>query len=100
MSLRNVTSSILEGGPEHAQLEEDLRGMRCARLLERPWRLKQEAIVPELIATERPNVFDGTIWDGPQLWTSELWKDVYNFPEGGKGLAHRTDVFIIGRFIH
>ena len=63
VSLRNVTPSIPEGGPERAQLEEDLRKMRCAGLLERPWGLKHEAIVRELIATKRPNVFDKTIRD-------------------------------------
>ena len=98
MSLRNVTPSISEGGLERAQLEEDLRKMWCARLLERPWGLKHKAITRELISTERPNVSNGIIWDRPQMWTSELWRDVYNFPEGGEGLAHRMDVFIEGRF--
>ena len=30
LSLRNMTPSILEGGQECAQLEEDLKKMRCA----------------------------------------------------------------------
>ena len=69
-------------------------------LLERPWRLKQEEIVRELLAIECPNVFDGTIRDRPQLWTSDLWRDVYHFPEGGAGLANRMDSYIEGRFVH
>ena len=48
VSLRIVMPSIPEGGVEHAQLEEDLRGMRYTGLLERPWGLKQEEIVREL----------------------------------------------------
>ena len=65
MSLRNVTPNILEGGPERAQLEEDLKKMRCTRLLERLWGLKHEEIVRELLTPKRPNVFDGTIRDWP-----------------------------------
>ena len=61
---------------------------------------KQEEIVCKLLATESPNVFDGTIQDRPQLWTSELWRDVYNFSEGGAGLANRMDSYIEGRFTH
>ena len=67
VSLKVVTPSIQEGGPELAQLKEDLRRMRCIELLERQWGLKHKAIVRELIATERPNVFDGAIWDRPQM---------------------------------
>ena len=54
----------------------------------------------ELLATERPNIFDGTIRDRPQLWTANLWRDVYHFPEGGARLPNRMDGYIEGRFIH
>ena len=95
-----MTPNILEGGLERAQLEEDLRRMRCVGLLEQLWGLKQEEIVRELVAMECPNIFDGTIRDRPQLWTADLWRDVYNFPEGGAGLANRMDGYIKGQFIH
>ena len=98
MSLRNVIPSIPEGGPKRTQLEEDLRRMRYAGLLERLWGLKHKAIMQELILMERPTVFDGTIRGLPQMWTSKIWRDVYNFPEGGEDLAHRMDVFIEKRF--
>ena len=100
MSLRNVTASIPEGALERAQLEEDLRKMQCAELLEPPWGLKQEEIVRELLATEWPNVFDGTVRDRPQHWTSEHWREVYGFLEGGVGLAHRTNTYVDGKFTH
>ena len=38
-----------------------MKAMRCAGLLEPPWELKHEEIVRELLATKRPNIFDGTI---------------------------------------
>ena len=81
-------------------MEEDLKRMRCAGLLERPWGLKHEEIVCEVVATKRPYIFDGTIRDRPQLWTADLWRDVYNFPEGGAGLANRMDGYIESWFIH
>ena len=100
MSLRNVTPSIPEGGQEHAQLEEDLKKIRCVGLLEQPWGSKHKDIVRELLAMERPNMFDTTIRDRPQQWTSELWREVYNFPEGGADLANWMDTYVDGKFAH
>ena len=37
VSLRNVAPVILEREQEHVQLEQDLRSMRCAGLLDGPW---------------------------------------------------------------
>ena len=65
VSLRNVTPSNPEEGQERTQLEEDLKKMQCADLLERPWCLKHEDLVRELITMERPNMFDMTIQDRP-----------------------------------
>ena len=100
VSLRMVTPSILENPIALAELKEDLRPMRCVGLLERPWALKREELVRELIQPERPNIFDRTIRDRPQLWTAELWRETYDFPSGGARLANRMDGYIEGRFIH
>ena len=100
VSLKNVTPSILEGGQEHAQLEEDLKKMRCAGLLKRSWGLKHKDIVQELLATERPNIFNTTIQDRPQQWTSKIWREVYSFPSSGACLANRTDTFVDDKFTH
>ena len=98
VSLRNVTPSIPEGDQERAQLEEDLKKMRCEGLLERPSGLKHEDIMGELLM-EQPNIFDTTVRDWPKQWTSKLWREVYNFPEGGAGLANRTNTFVDGKYI-
>ena len=74
--------------------------MRCVGLLERPWPLKREELVRELLLPERPNIFDTTIRDRPQLWTAELWRKTYDFPSGGAGLANQMDGYIEGWFIH
>ena len=54
----------------------------------------------ELVQPEGPNIFNGTIQDRPQLWTTELWRDIYNFPSGRAGLSNRMEGYIKGRFIH
>ena len=74
--------------------------MRCSELLERPWALKREELVRELVQPERPNIFDGTVRDRPQLWTADLWKETYEFWSGGAGLSNQMDGYIEGRFMH
>ena len=74
--------------------------MRCTGLLDRPWALKREELVRELLLPKHPNIFDTTVWDRPQLWTAELWRQTYDFPSVGAGLANQMDSYIEGRFIH
>ena len=54
----------------------------------------------ELVQSERPNIFDGTIQDWPQLWTADLWRETYEVPSGGVGLSNRMDGYIECRFMH
>ena len=74
--------------------------MRCEGLLERPWALKREQLVREMVQPERPNIFNGTIRDRPHLWMADLWRDTYNFPRGGSGLSNRMEGHHEGRFMH
>ena len=43
-------------------------------------------------------MFDTTIRDRPKKWTAGVWREVYDFQPGGSGLAHRTDLYIEGKF--
>ena len=61
ISLRNVTPSIPENSIHLEELKQDLATMRYEGLLERPWVLKREQLVREMVQPERPNIFDGTI---------------------------------------
>ena len=65
-----------------------------------PWALKREELVREMVQPERPNIFDGTIRDRLQLWTADLWCDIYSFPRGGSGLSKRMEGHYEGRFMH
>ena len=53
-----------------------------------------------MVQPERPNIFDRTIQDHPQLWTANLWRDTYHFPRGGSGLSNRMEGHHEGRFMH
>ena len=88
--------NIPENPIELEELKEDLRRMRCSGLLERPWVLKREELVRELVQLERPNIFDGTIRDRLQMYTAELWRDTYDFPSGEAGLSNRIEGYIEG----
>ena len=49
VSLRNVTPIVPENEQERAMLKDDLHGLGCAGLLERPWNLKNEEFIQEFV---------------------------------------------------
>ena len=51
VALKAVVPVIPKGEKEQAMLEEDLRLMGCHSLMERPWCLKYEKIVVELLSS-------------------------------------------------
>ena len=68
MSLRNVTPIVLENEEERVMLKDDLIGLGCEGLLERPWNLKNEDFIQEFVMirewkAEQSNIFDGTMRD-------------------------------------
>ena len=103
VSLRNVTPAIPGNIFERGMLKNDLEGLGCAGLMERPWNLKNEDFIQQFVLIregklEHNNMFDTTIWDRPEEWTAGVWREVYDFQPGGSGLAHRTDLYIEGKF--
>ena len=103
VSLRNVTPAVPGNDGERAMLKGDLQNLGCAGLMERPWNLKNEEFIQQFVLIregklERNNIFDTTIRDRPEEWTAGAWREVYNFQLGGSSLAHRTDLYIEGKF--
>ena len=43
-------------------------------------------------------MFDTTIRDRPEDWTASTWREVYDFPPKGCGMANWTDLYIDGKF--
>ena len=103
VSLRNVTLVIPVNEGECSMLKSDLEDLGCAWLLERPWNLKNDDFIQQFVLIregrlERNNMFDTTIRDRPEEWNASVWRKVYDFQPGGSGLAHRTDLYIEGKF--
>ena len=105
VSLRNVTPVVPENEKEREMLQQDLFEMGCTGLLERPWNLKNEEFVQEFVMNrerkaEQSNIFDATIRDRSEEWTTGVWKEVYEFLPGGSGMANRTNQYVEGKFLH
>ena len=97
MALKAVVPGMPKSVKDWELLEEDLRQIRCHGFLGKPWGLRMEEMVAELIR-EKDNWWDGTVRQAPEKWTAKEWRKVYNFKRGGEGMASRTDWFIDGMF--
>ena len=95
--LRSVVPAIPKEPGERAYLEEDLTRIRCIGLLSRPWTVKEEKMVRELIVGA-PNQYEGTVRARPDTWEAGRWREAYGFSAGGEEFASRTDKFIGGKF--
>ena len=105
VSLTNVTPVVSENEQERATMKEDLKGLGCVGLLNRPWNLKNEEFIQQFLMireqkAERCNIFNGTVRDRPEEWTARVWKEVYNFLPGGGSMANWTDQYVEGKFHH
>ena len=78
-------------------LEEDLTEIGCIGLISKPWTVKDEKMVQEIL-TGVPNQYDLIVREKSKIWTIEKWREAYGFLVGGKGFASRTDKFINGNF--
>ena len=95
--LRSVVPAIPKKPGKRAYLEEDLTKIGCIGLLNKPWTVKEEKMVRELIVGAK-NQYEGTIRARPETWDAGRWREAYGFSAEGKGFASRTDKFIGGKF--
>ena len=97
MALKAVVPGILKSAKDRELLEEDLRQIGCHGLMEKPWRLRMEDMVVELLE-DKDNRWYGTVHQAPEKWTAKEWRKVYGFTKEGEGMASRTEWFIDGKF--
>ena len=97
ISLKAVVPGLPKNAKDRELLEEDLRRIGCHGLLGKPWGLRMEEMVTEIIG-EKDNRWDGTVRQAPEKWTAKEWRKVYSFERGGEGMASRTNRFIDGMF--
>jgi hypothetical protein len=93
VKFRKVVPEVPRSEMERGELLEDFQTMGCSGLLEKPWGLKDDRIVRELL-DGFSNEFEYSIQASPIQWTEECWREVYNFSKGGGGMAGRKDEYV------
>ena len=97
MALKAVIPGMPKSVKDRELLEEDLRRIGCHGFIGKPWGLRMEDMVAELLG-DKDNRWDGTVRQALEKWTVKEWRKVYGFGRGGEGMASRTDRFIDGMF--
>ena len=97
MSLKAVVLGIPKSVRDRDLLEEDLRRIGCHGFMGKPWGLRMEDMVVELLG-DKNNRWDGTVRQAPEKWIAKEWRKVYGFAREGEGMASQTDRFIDGMF--
>ena len=97
MALKAVVPGIPKNARDRELLEGDLRRIGCHEVMGKPWGLRMEDIVVELLG-DKENRWKRINRQAPEKWTVKEWRKVYGFARGGEGMASRTDRFIDGMF--
>ena len=97
MALKAVVPGMPKSVKDRELLEEDLRQIGCHGFIGKPWGLRMEDLVAELLG-HKDNRWDGTVRQASEKWTAKEWRKVYSFGRGGEGMASRTNRFIDGMF--
>ena len=79
MALKAVVPRVPRSAKDRELLEEDLRRIGCHDLMGKPWGLRMEEMVAELMG-EKNNRWHGTVQQAPERWTATEWRKVYGFP--------------------
>jgi hypothetical protein len=97
VTARMVCPTIPSDPATRQQLEEDLTHIGCIGLIRRPWNVKSDEMIQELVGGV-PNQYELTVRGRPVSWTEEVWAEVYGFGKSGVGLASRSDKQSTGKF--
>ena len=97
MALKAVVPGIPKSAKDRELLEKDLRQIGCHGFKGKPWGLRMEDLVVELLG-EKDNRWHGTVRQAREKWTAKEWRKVYGFAREGEGMASWTDRFIDGKF--
>ena len=98
MALKAVVPGIPKSAKDRKLVDEDLRRIGCLGFMGKPWGLRMEDLVVELLG-EKDNRWHGTVRQAPEKWTAKEWWKVYGFAREGEGMASWTDRFIDGKFL-
>ena len=99
LKIKTIYPVIPKGDKERKELEEDLGQLGLGGFLCRPWSLKDEEMIQELLSNQS-NQWAKTNRALPGKWTVETWKKVYDFLRPGEGMASCTEKFAEGKFLN
>ena len=86
MALKAVVPGVPKSVKDRELLEEDLWRIGCHEFLDRPWGLRMEDMVVELLG-DKDNRWHETVRQAAEKWTAKEWHKVYGFGRGGEGMA-------------
>ena len=90
MALKAVVPGIPKSVKDRELLEEDLWRIECHGFIGKPWGLRMEDLVVELLG-DKDNRWHKIVRQAPEKWTAKEWQKVYGFTREGEGMASRTD---------
>ena len=99
IKMKAVTPVFPESDLELVELQEDLDRMGCVQLMSKPWALKSEYMIREILVGG-PYKFKTTLRARPSQWTALAWRGAYGFGTKGQGVCGRGEDFTVGRFHH
>ena len=97
MALKTVVPGVPKSAKDQELQEEDLQRIGCHGLTGRPWGLRMEEMVSELMS-DKDNRWHGTVHQTLEKWTAKEWRKVYGFAREDEGMASRIDRFIDSKF--
>ena len=83
MALKAVVPGIPKSVRDRDLLEEDLRRITCHGFMGKPWGLRMEDMVVELLG-DKNNRWDGTVRQAPEKWTAKEWRKVVGLRNNNK----------------
>ena len=92
-----MTPRVPNDKASREQLDANLMRMRCSKLQEHPWDLRDEDVVREVLIGPT-NEWDHALRAQPDKWTAELWREAYGFGKARSGIYTGVENFTEGRF--
>ena len=99
IKMKAVTPHFPESDLELVELQEDLDRMGYIQLLSKPWALKSEYMLREILVGG-PYKFKTTLRARPSQWTALAWRGAYGFGTNEQRVCGRGEDFTVGRFNH
>ena len=86
MALKAVVPGVPKNARDRELLKGDLRRIGCHGFMGKPWGLRMEDMVVELLG-DKDNHWEGTVCQALERWTVNEWQKVYGFAREREGMV-------------